>query len=117
MKLDGKVALITGGTSGIGRAAAKLFRDEGARVVAVGLDQDRLAQTRRELGPEAIALRADLRDVGEIDKLIRTVRESFGALDILFANAGKGTAAPLEAVDSMVCNRLVLAAHSQCRNN
>jgi NAD(P)-dependent dehydrogenase (short-subunit alcohol dehydrogenase family) len=98
MKLDGKVALITGGTSGIGRATAKLFRDEGARVIAVGLDQDRLAQTRRELGPEAVALRADLRDVGEIDKLIRTVRESFGALDILFANAGKGTAAPLEAV-------------------
>ena len=98
MKLDGKVALITGGTSGIGRAAAELFRDEGARVVAVGLDQDRLEQTRRELGPEATVLRADLRDVGEIDKLIRTVRESLGTLDVLFANAGKGTAAPLEAV-------------------
>ena len=98
MKLDGKVALITGGTSGIGRAAAKLFRDEGARVVAVGLDPDRLEQTRRELGPEVTALRADLRDVGEIDRLIRTVRESLGTLDVLFANAGKGTAAPLEAV-------------------
>ena len=98
MKLDGKVALITGGTSGIGRAAAGLFRDEGARVVAVGLDQDRLEQTRRELGPEAIVVRADLRDVGEIDELIRTVRASFGTLDVLFANAGKGTAAPLEAV-------------------
>jgi NAD(P)-dependent dehydrogenase (short-subunit alcohol dehydrogenase family) len=98
MKLDGKVALITGGTSGIGRAAAKLFRDEGARVVAVGLDPSRLEQTRCELGREATALRADLRDVGEIDKLIRTVRESFGTLDILFANAGKGTAAPLDAV-------------------
>jgi NAD(P)-dependent dehydrogenase (short-subunit alcohol dehydrogenase family) len=98
MKLDGKVALITGGTSGIGRAAAELFRDEGARVVAVGLDQDRLEQARRELGPEVTALRADLRDVGEIDRLIRTVRESLGTLDVLFANAGKGTAAPLEAV-------------------
>ncbi len=98
MKLDGKVALITGGTSGIGRAAAKLFRDEGARVVAVGLDSSRLEQTRCELGREATALRADLRDVGEIDKLIRTVQESFGTLDILFANAGKGTAAPLDAV-------------------
>jgi NAD(P)-dependent dehydrogenase (short-subunit alcohol dehydrogenase family) len=98
MKLDGKVALITGGTSGIGRAAAGLFRDEGARVVAVGLDQDRLEQTRRELGPEATVLRADLRDVGEIDELIRTLRASFGTLDVLFANAGKGTAAPLEAV-------------------
>ena len=98
MKLDGKVALITGGTSGIGRAAAELFRDEGARVVAVGLDQDRLEQTRRELGPEATVLRADLRDVGEIDELIRTLRASFGTLDVLFANAGKGTAAPLEAV-------------------
>ena len=98
MKLDGKVALITGGTSGIGRAAAELFRDEGARVVAVGLDQGRLEQARRELGPEVTALRADLRDVGEIDRLIRTVRESLGTLDVLFANAGKGTAAPLEAV-------------------
>jgi NAD(P)-dependent dehydrogenase (short-subunit alcohol dehydrogenase family) len=98
VKLDGKVALITGATSGIGHATAKLFRDEGARVVAVGLDQDRLDQTRHELGPEATALRADLRDVGEIDRLIRALRESFGALDVLFANAGKGTAAPLEAV-------------------
>jgi NAD(P)-dependent dehydrogenase (short-subunit alcohol dehydrogenase family) len=98
MKLDGKVALITGGTSGIGRAAAKLFRDEGARVVAVGLDQDRLEQTRRELGPEATTLRADLRDVAQVDALVRTVRDRFGALDVLFANAGKGTAAPLEAV-------------------
>jgi NAD(P)-dependent dehydrogenase (short-subunit alcohol dehydrogenase family) len=98
MKLDGKVAVITGGTSGIGRAAAKLFRDEGARVVAVGLDQERLEETRRELGAGAIALRADLRDIGQIDKLMRTVREGFGALDVLFANAGKGTAAPLEAV-------------------
>ncbi len=98
MKLDGKVALITGGTSGIGRAAAKLFRDEGARVVAVGLDRDRLEETRREFGAGATVLRADLRDVGEIDELIRTVREGFGAIDVLFANAGKGTAAPLEAV-------------------
>jgi NAD(P)-dependent dehydrogenase (short-subunit alcohol dehydrogenase family) len=98
MKLDGKVAVITGGTSGIGRAAAKLFRDEGARVVAVGLDQERLEETRRELGAGATALRADLRDVEQIDKLMRTVREGFGALDVLFANAGKGTAAPLEAV-------------------
>jgi len=98
MKLDGKVALVTGGTSGIGRAAAKLFRDEGARVVAVGLDQERLEETRRELGAGATALRADLRDIGQIDKLMRTVREGFGALDVLFANAGKGTAAPLEAV-------------------
>lgn len=98
MRLDGKVALVTGGTSGIGRAAARLFRDEGARVVAVGLDEDRLEQTRRELGPGATVLRADLRHVGEIEALIRTVREGFGALDVLFANAGRGTAAPLEAV-------------------
>lgn len=98
MRLDGKVALVTGGTSGIGRAAARLFRDEGARVVAVGLDEGRLEQTRRELGSGATVLRADLRHVGEIEALIRTVREGFGALDVLFANAGRGTAAPLEAV-------------------
>jgi NAD(P)-dependent dehydrogenase (short-subunit alcohol dehydrogenase family) len=98
MKLDGKVALITGATSGIGLATARLFRDEGARVVAVCLGQDRLEQIGSELGPEAGVLRADLRNVAEIDQLIRTVRERFGTIDVLFANAGKGTAAPLEAV-------------------
>jgi len=98
MKLKNKVALITGGTSGIGLATAKAFRDEGAHVVVVGQDQARLEEARHELGAEAMALRADLRNISEIDNLIQTVRKKFGHIDVLFANAGKGTAAPLEAV-------------------
>jgi NAD(P)-dependent dehydrogenase (short-subunit alcohol dehydrogenase family) len=98
MKLANKVALITGGTSGIGLEAAKLFRDEGARVVVVGANADRLQEAARQLGPVVLALRADLRVRTDIDTLVATIQEKFGHLDILFANAGIGFAAPLESV-------------------
>jgi NAD(P)-dependent dehydrogenase (short-subunit alcohol dehydrogenase family) len=98
MKLKSKVALITGGTSGIGLAAAKLFRDEGARVIVSGVNPDRLQEASRQLGPDVLVLRADLLIRTDIDKLIATIREKFVHLDILFANAGIGFAAPLETV-------------------
>jgi NAD(P)-dependent dehydrogenase (short-subunit alcohol dehydrogenase family) len=98
MKLDGKIALVTGGTSGIGLAAAALFRSEGAQVVAVGNDPDRLGAAAAAIGGNALALRADLRRPADIDRVIEAVRGRFGRLDILFANAGLGLAAPLEAV-------------------
>jgi NAD(P)-dependent dehydrogenase (short-subunit alcohol dehydrogenase family) len=98
MKLDGKIALVTGGTSGIGLATAELFRSEGAQVVVVGNDPDRLKTATAALGEGVLALQADLRRPADIDRLIETVRERYGRLDILFANAGLGRAAPLEAV-------------------
>jgi NAD(P)-dependent dehydrogenase (short-subunit alcohol dehydrogenase family) len=98
MKLNGKIALVTGGTSGIGLAAAALFRAEGAQVVVVGNDRDRLASAASMIGPDTLALGADLRQPAEIGRVIEAIRERFGRLDVVFANAGLGLAAPLEAV-------------------
>jgi len=98
MKLANKVALITGGTSGIGLETAKLFRDEGAKVVVIGTNEERLREAQHVLGENAMTLRADLRDPSQIDKAVAEVVETHGAIDIVFANAGAGTAAPLEAV-------------------
>jgi NAD(P)-dependent dehydrogenase (short-subunit alcohol dehydrogenase family) len=98
MRLLNKVALITGGTSGIGLEAARLFHREGAHVIVTGADQARLDAASRELGSDVLALRADLRMPAELDKVFDEIQRRFGRLDILFANAGVGLAAPLDAV-------------------
>jgi NAD(P)-dependent dehydrogenase (short-subunit alcohol dehydrogenase family) len=98
MRLSNKVALITGGTSGIGLEAARLFHSEGARVIVTGADQARLDAASRELGSNVLALRADLRRLDQLDKVFDEIQRRFGRLDILFANAGVGLAAPLDAI-------------------
>lgn len=98
MKLSNKIALVTGGTSGIGLEAARLFREEGATVVIVGQDLARLQSAAVELGEGVTALRGDLSSPAQIDNIIEQIRQALGRLDVLFANAGMGLAAPLEAV-------------------
>lgn len=98
MKLKNKVALITGGTSGIGLETAKLFRAEGAQVVVIGSNAERLAQAERELGGSAMALLADVRKVEDIERAVAQTVEKFGRIDIVFANAGASTVATLDAV-------------------
>lgn len=98
MSLNSKVVLITGGTSGIGLETAKSFRDEGAHVIVTGVSPASLKEASCHLGPDVMVLRADLRVCSDIDEVIATIRNKFGHLDILFANAGVGLAAPLEAV-------------------
>jgi NAD(P)-dependent dehydrogenase (short-subunit alcohol dehydrogenase family) len=98
MKLKNKVALITGGTSGIGLETARLFRHEGARIIVTGVNPSRLEEASRQLGSDALVLRADLRIPSDIDALMTTIRDKFAKLDVLFANAGIGHAAPLESV-------------------
>jgi NAD(P)-dependent dehydrogenase (short-subunit alcohol dehydrogenase family) len=98
MKLNGKIALVTGGTSGIGLAAAELFRREGAKVVVVGTTQERLRAAEAMLGDDGFAIAADLRRSADIDRAVAAVRQRYGRIDILYANAGLGRAAPLEAV-------------------
>ena len=75
MKLSNKVALITGGTSGIGLEAAKLFRDEGARVIVTGADQTRLDAASRQLGSDVLALRCDVRIPAELDDVFDGIRQ------------------------------------------
>jgi len=87
-KLDGKIALVTGATSGIGLETARLFAAEGAQLIVHGRDAERLAQIATELGPEALAVRGSVEVAADLDALIDAVREHFGRIDVLFANAG-----------------------------
>jgi len=96
--VSGKIALVTGGTTGIGRATAELLHQRGARVIITGRDPDTLAAARRELPSEIAVLQADARSVPDAERLANEVRERFGQLDILFLNAGIAQLAPFEAV-------------------
>jgi NAD(P)-dependent dehydrogenase (short-subunit alcohol dehydrogenase family) len=98
MKLSNKIALVTGGTSGIGLEAAKQFREEGATVIVVGQNPDRLQSAAHQLGDGVTLLRADVSKPADIENVVNQVREKFGRIDVLYANAGMGLAAPLEAV-------------------
>lgn len=93
-RLDGKTALITGGSSGIGLATAKLFLEEGARVAVTGRDPAALTHARQVLGGESLVLASDAGSVADIEALMAQMRSHFGALDILFLNAGVARALP-----------------------
>jgi ribitol 2-dehydrogenase len=86
--LKGKSVLVTGASSGIGRASAKAFAREGMKVAVSARSTDRLLELIKELGPEAIMLPADLTSPAETDDLIRQAIAKLGKLDVLFANAG-----------------------------
>ena len=86
--LKGKSVLVTGASSGIGRASAKAFAKEGMRVAVSARSTDRLLELLKELGPEAIMLPADLTSPAETDDLIHQAIAKLGKLDVLFANAG-----------------------------
>jgi NAD(P)-dependent dehydrogenase (short-subunit alcohol dehydrogenase family) len=87
-KLDGKIALITGGSTGIGLATAKLFQQQGAQVIVTGRNAEAIAAAQKELGGSAVAVASDTSKLPDIASLMKLVREKFGRIDILFANAG-----------------------------
>jgi NAD(P)-dependent dehydrogenase (short-subunit alcohol dehydrogenase family) len=97
-RLEGKVAVITGGNSGIGLATAKRLKDEGARVAISGRSKQTLDEALKILGKDALAVQADVAKLGEIDKLFSAVSEKFGKIDVLFVNAGVAKFVPLNAV-------------------
>jgi NAD(P)-dependent dehydrogenase (short-subunit alcohol dehydrogenase family) len=106
-RLDGKVALVTGAGSGIGWATAKLFAAAGARVVCVDVSGAE-ADTADAIGDAAIAVHADVTSAADAQRMVGVAVEQFGALDVLFNNAGVGApAAKLADTDEDVFDRLV----------
>src|SRR5580692_10845840 len=97
-KLAGKVALITGGTSGIGLATAKRFVAEGAYVFITGRRQNELDTATTDIGKNVTEVQGDIAKTADLDRLFATIKREKGRLDILFANAGGGAFAPLEQV-------------------
>lgn len=94
-KLEGKIALITGGTSGIGLAAARLFREQGARLVLTGRDAGRIAAAAQEFGDAALVLRSEAGNLADIDALVAQTQAHYGRLDVLFLNAAVTNPAPI----------------------
>ena len=97
-RLSGKVAVITGGNSGIGFASAKRFAEEGADVVITGRRKKELDEAASAIGKNVLAVPGDVSRLADLDRLYATVKETRGHIDILFANAGIAGAAPLGAV-------------------
>jgi NAD(P)-dependent dehydrogenase (short-subunit alcohol dehydrogenase family) len=89
-KLDGKVAVITGGTSGMALAGAKLFVDEGAHVFLLGRRQEALDEAVELIGRNVTGVRGDAADLADLDRLFDTVKQEKGAIDVLWASAGTG---------------------------
>jgi NAD(P)-dependent dehydrogenase (short-subunit alcohol dehydrogenase family) len=98
-RLQGKRALITGGTSGIGLETARQFLREGARVAITGNDPVTLQSAAKELGPDVPAIASDAGNAAAQKHVADAVRQAFGALDILFVNAGMADMRPLEKFD------------------
>src|SRR6516164_2796175 len=97
-RLSGKVAVVTGGNSGIGFATAKRFAEEGADVVITGRRKKELEEAAAAIGSNVLAVQGDVSRLADLDGLYAAVRDKRGHIDILFANAGIGAAAPLGAI-------------------
>jgi len=98
MRFKDKVALVIGGNSGIGRAAAQGYAAEGAKVVITGRDPKTLGEVEKQLGAGALAVRSDVADIASLDAVMAAVKARHGRIDVLFVNAGIGTFAPIPEV-------------------
>ena len=97
-KLEGKIAVITGGNSGIGLATAQQFVAEGAYVFITGRRQSELEAAVRQIGKNVTGVQSDVSNLTDLDRLYSTVKQQKGRINVLFANAGLGEFAPLGAI-------------------
>ena len=97
-RLDGKIALVTGGSSGIGLATAKQFVNEGACVFITGRREPELAAAVTEIGRNVTAVRGDVSNLDDLDRLFAQIQREKGRLDVVFANAGVAKYAPLGTI-------------------
>ena len=101
-----KVAVIIGGTSGMGLATAKMLLDGGARVLVTGRSQAGLESAQKELGNDAIVVSSDARSLTDLDTLASRVKAEFDTIDLLFANAGFSTPRPLDGVTEAIYDEM-----------
>jgi short-subunit dehydrogenase len=97
-KLSGKVAIVTGASSGIGLATARLLARHGAKVALVSRSKEKLEKLSAEL-PGSLAVPADMTDIPQVKRMVERTRDHFGRIDILINNAGRGYDAPVELID------------------
>jgi len=97
-RFQGKVAVVTGGNSGIGLGVAKAYAREGAQVAITGRDETTLASAANEIGPGTLAIKTDVTKIFEIEKGMAEIRDKYGRIDALFVNAGVGEFMPIENV-------------------
>lgn len=97
-RLQGKVALITGGNSGMGLVTAQRFAAEGAKVIITGRRKDEVDRAVALIGSGALGVQGDVSQMADLDRLFEEIRSKFGHLDVVFANAGLGQLAPLGEV-------------------
>ena len=105
-RFKGKTAVITGGTSGMGLATAKMLLDGGARVLVTGRSQAALDSAQNELGKDAIVVSSDARSLTDLDALASRVKAEFDTFDLLFVNAGFSIRAPLESMTEAVYDEM-----------
>ncbi|MEP7037566.1 MAG: SDR family NAD(P)-dependent oxidoreductase, partial [Acidobacteriota bacterium] len=98
-RFNGKVAVVTGGNSGIGLATAKELSANGAKVVIAGRDQKTLDAAVQTIGNDSFGVKTDISKLSEIENLFKETSEKFGKIDVLFVNAGIAKFAPLEQSD------------------
>jgi NAD(P)-dependent dehydrogenase (short-subunit alcohol dehydrogenase family) len=105
-RLEGKVAVVTGGNSGIGLATAKRFQEEGARVAISGRSKKTLAEAVRTIGNGVLAIQADVAKLAELDNLYTEVSQKLGKIDVLFVNAGVAKIAPIAEMSESTYDEL-----------